>query len=316
MALMGIKKLNVAAASTVAWGGMKLEIALVLDNTGSMATSGKMDALRSATDSFLTIMQKAAPMPGDVKIGIVPFDFQVNVGKANAGKPWADWSLLSKNAASTTGWSGSKSTTGSTYRDDDDDTRDDDGNDMADVANWNGCVVDREQPNDVLDTKPTKDPKTMYQAVNCTLAELQPLTSDFNLLKTKAAAMKAVGKTNLTIGLVWGWHVLSNSEPMTEGTASAKNIGKYLIFMTDGLNTQNRWTTSAKLIDARTKEVCTNIKKAGINVYTIRVLEGNAQLLRDCASHSSQYFDVSQASQLTEVFTKIAGELSRLRISK
>jgi Flp pilus assembly protein TadG len=303
MGLVGLKKLNIKASSTVAWGGMKLEVALVLDNTGSMATSGKMDALLAATDNFLTIMQKAAPAPGDVKIAIVPFDFQVNIGKSNSGKPWIDWSLLSKNGAAY-------------VRDDDDDTRDDDNNDKAAMSAWNGCVIDRAQPHDVLDTVPTGNSSTWYPAVNCSLAEIQPLTSDFSLLKDKAKTMKAAGKTNLTIGLVWGWHVLTKGEPMTEASLPSKNIGKYLIFMTDGLNTQNRWSTSAKAIDDRTRQVCANIKKGGIQVYTIRVLEGNAQLLRECASNSSQYFDVTQASQLTGVFTKIAGELSKLRISK
>jgi Flp pilus assembly protein TadG len=307
LGIIGIKKIKVHATSTVAWGGNKLEVALVLDNTGSMSTSGKMTALLDATDKFLSVMQKAAPQPGDVKIAIVPFDYQVNVGVANADKSWIDWSLLSKNGA----YGGP-----SGHRDDDDDTRDDDNNDKAAVSAWNGCVIDRAQPNDVLDTAPTANSATWYPAVNCNLAPMQPLTSDFNLLRDMAKKMKAVGKTNLTIGLAWGWHALTPSAPLTQASLPAKNIGKYLIFMTDGLNTQNRWSTSAKAIDDRTRQICTAIKKSGVQIYTIRMLEGNASLLRDCASHSSFYFDVTQASQLTEVFTKIAGELSKLRISK
>ncbi len=307
LGLLGIKTLKVHASSTVAWGGNKLEVALVLDNTGSMSTSGKMTALLNATDKFLTTLEKASPQPGDVKVAIVPFDYQVNVGTAANGKPWIDWSLLAKNG----GYGGP-----SGHRDDDDNTRDDDDNNKGTISAWNGCLIDRTQPYDVQDTTPTGNSDTWYPAVNCKLAAMQPLTGDFNLLRSMASKMKAVGKTNLTIGLAWGWHALSQNEPMNQASAPAKNIGKFLIFMTDGLNTQNRWSTNAKDIDDRTRQICKNIKKDGIQVYTIRMLEGNASLLRDCATHSSYYFDVTQANQLTEVFTKIAGELSKLRISK
>ena len=49
-----------------------------------------------------------------------------------------------------------------------------------------------------------------------------------------------------------------------------------MILLTDGQNTQNRFTTVASQIDARTGTVCDNIKKANIKLYTVRVIEGNA----------------------------------------
>jgi hypothetical protein len=87
-------------------------------------------------------------------------------------------------------------------------------------------------------------------------------------------------------------------------------------FLTDGLNTQNRWTTKAVDIDARTKVVCDNIKKARIQIYTIRVMEGNQSLLQGCASAPSMYYNVTQASQLQPVFADIAKSLYQLRITK
>jgi von Willebrand factor type A domain len=104
--------------------------------------------------------------------------------------------------------------------------------------------------------------------------------------------------------------------PLTEGSMPSKTIDKYIIFLTDGLNTQNRWTTKPADIDARTKLVCDNIKKAGIKIYTIRVMEGNQTLLQNCASNAAMYYNVTQASQLQPVFTQIAQSLYQLRISK
>src|SRR4029078_8264339 len=56
-----IKKLKVDGTSTGIWGtNKKIEIALVLDNTGSMASSGKIDALKKATMDFIDAMKKVS----------------------------------------------------------------------------------------------------------------------------------------------------------------------------------------------------------------------------------------------------------------
>lgn len=62
--------------------------------------------------------------------------------------------------------------------------------------------------------------------------------------------------------------------------------------------------------------MCANIKAANIKIYAVRVIDGNAELLRNCATSPSMYFDVQQASQLNDVFTAIAQNLANLRIAK
>ncbi|HWV55595.1 MAG TPA: pilus assembly protein TadG, partial [Pseudorhodoplanes sp.] len=85
---------------------------------------------------------------------------------------------------------------------------------------------------------------------------------------------------------------------------------------TDGDNTENRWSTSQTSIDARTKIACTNAKTANIKLYTVRVINGNASLLQECASKSDMYYNVQSASQLATVFATIAQNLANLRIAK
>jgi len=301
--VLGITQIPISTSSEVTAGlPSKLEIALVLDNTGSMASSGKIQALISASHQLLDSLKKAAKNPGDIKVAIVPFDIQVNLGTAYATKPWIDWSILSKS--------------GGGGDDDDDYTRDDGNNDKGSTNSWKGCLIDRTQPYDVQDTTPTSDPATWFPAVNCQLATIQPLTYDWTALNAKVDQMKASGKTNLTIGLVWGWHALTSNEPLTEATAPSSGIEKYIVFLTDGLNTQNRWTTNAAAIDARTKSVCDNIKAAGIKIYTIRVIVGNASLLQSCATTPSMFYDVAVANQIAPVFAAIVKDLSRLRIAR
>lgn len=46
------------------------------------------------------------------------------------------------------------------------------------------------------------------------------------------------------------------------------------------------------------------------------MIDGNATLLKNCASKPSMYYEVSQASELNSVFSSIAQNLARLRIAK
>ena len=91
MGIMGFQKITVNGSSTSAWGSTRLRVALVLDNTGSMADDSKMTALISATKSLLTQLQSAASVNGDVYVSIVPFVKDVNVGTTNANATWLDF---------------------------------------------------------------------------------------------------------------------------------------------------------------------------------------------------------------------------------
>jgi hypothetical protein len=89
-----------------------------------------------------------------------------------------------------------------------------------------------------------------------------------------------------------------------------------IVLLTDGTNTQNRWSQSESSIDARTALACTNAKNANIKIYTVRVIDGNATLLRNCATKPTMYYEVSQATQLNAVFSSIAQNLANLRIAR
>jgi hypothetical protein len=148
--------------------------------------------------------------------------------------------------------------------------------------------------------------------------------SDQTTLHGKINAMQAVGNTNVTIGLVWGWHLLSSTALFTEGaTYGTADLQKYIILLTDGDNTENRFSRTESSINARTTAACNNIKafkdangKPYIKIYTIRVINGNAALLQGCATDPSMYYDVQNASELTVVFNAIGSEISNLRLSK
>ena len=48
----------------------------------------------------------------------------------------------------------------------------------------------------------------------------------------------------------------------------------------------------------------------------MRVIDGNATLLRNCATNPTMYYNVQNASQLNSVFGAIAQNLANRRIAK
>src|SRR6266508_7013407 len=89
--LIGQPSLDITASGEVVWGIKKLNLALALDNTGSMASSGKMTALKEAAHNLLTTLKNAEKTPGDIKVSIVPFATDVNAGTGNVDASWIDW---------------------------------------------------------------------------------------------------------------------------------------------------------------------------------------------------------------------------------
>jgi Mg-chelatase subunit ChlD len=144
---------------------------------------------------------------------------------------------------------------------------------------------------------------------------MMTLSYDWTALNSKIDAMTPTGNTNVTIGLQMAWQTLSPVAPFS-APAPAPDLDKVLIVLTDGTNTQNRWTSSSTAIDARTQKACDNAKADNIRIYTIRVIDGNATLLKGCASKPDMYYEVQQAAQLNSVFGSIAQNLANLRIAK
>jgi Mg-chelatase subunit ChlD len=144
---------------------------------------------------------------------------------------------------------------------------------------------------------------------------MMPLSTDWTALNAKIDAMVPTGYTNVTIGMQMAWQTLAPVAPFNAPPPSP-DLDKVIILLTDGQNTENRWTDSTSSIDARTQKVCDNAKAENIKIYTIRVIDGNASLIKDCATKPDMYFNVQQAGQLNAVFSSIAQNLANLRIAR
>lgn len=305
MQMMGFPKLKVGADSQARWGNTKLRVGLVLDNTGSMASDGKMDALKTATKGLLTQLKNAAAQKGDVYVSIIPFSKDVNIGKQFP----LNSSLLRLDLAAAV-----YGITGNLWS-----------NPLVTSllhSSWNGCVADRDKNYDTTNTAPTSSllatlfPVEQYS--DCPV-ELMPLTDDWKKLEDKVNSMKPVGMTNQTIGLQWGFQSLT-AAPFT---IPAKNpnfkYSEVIIMLTDGLNTENRFGDDTATMDARTLATCANAKAAGITVYTVQVNTGGdptQNFLKTCASSPDKFVELKSASQMVATFNAIGTQLSNLRIAQ
>jgi hypothetical protein len=320
LGILGIDSIPIEAEAKTVWGASRMRIALVLDNTGSMNDAGKIDLLKKASQDLLKTLQAAAQQPDDIQIAIVPFANGVNVGTGNASATWLDWSYYAKSGGGDDdtgtntwngdqcGWSSCWQNTGSWNKD----------ATTSSKGSWQGCVMDRDKNYDVLNATPSaSNSSTLFPALyepNCP-APLMPLTYDWTALSNKIDSLIATGSTNQTIGLVWGWHALSPGAPLNAPPLQP-NTQRVIVLLTDGVNTENRWTTNSSAIDGRTQQVCSNIKADGITVFTVLVTSGNASLLKNCASDASKFFALSTPDQIAGAFKAIGSNLTKLRLAQ
>ncbi len=305
----GFPKLDFNTSSTSAWGNVRMRVAIALDVTGSMAQDGKMDALKPAAKSLIDQLAALSKNPGDVYASIVPFAKDVNVGASNYNASWINWSDWDDDNKTCNAWGQ---------------------NCVPKNHNtWNGCVTDRDQSYDTLNTAPTGGPSTRFYAeqYNACPAQLTPLSTDFATLKTKIDALTPNGGTNQPIGIAWGWQSLSQGAPLYAPDEDPNyTYKKVLIVMSDGLNTQDRWpaygngqTQFNGQIDARQRILCDNIKAAGIVIYTMHVNTDNnptSAVLQYCASGSDKFSTVTSATQIMAAFNNIGTSLSKLRVAR
>jgi Flp pilus assembly protein TadG len=211
-------------------------------------------------------------------------------------------------------------------------------------STWSGCFTDRTQNYDTTATAPTAANTATYFPADeyyengelyCSssnsppLQPIVPLSTNWTSLKSAITAMQPTGGTNQAVGLAWAWNSLLQTDPM-DAPAEDSNYTyqKAIILLSDGLNTEDRWpyygngsTQNGTMIDARQKLMCDNIKAAGIVIYTVQVntsspADPTSAVLQYCASGSSNFYLVTQASQTAAVFSSIGNSLTQLRISK
>lgn len=331
MGIIGINSITVSSSAEVMVETNGLELVLVLDNTGSMGSSGKLTDMKTAAQDLIDIIFGNETTPDLLKVGLVPFAGSVNIGTAMAAHV---------EDTSTYDWG---------------------------TTSWEGCVEARPYPYDVQDASTGTgglwapyhwadhdsynnwDRDTYYSIDSSPPSsrgpnkqcprEVTPLTNDRTTLEAEINAMWASGYTHINYGAVWGWRLISPAAPFTEGAPyTDTDWNKAVIILTDGDNTTSNSidtaygyrsegilgsTTSTGTkneLDDRLLEVCTGMKAEGVTVYTIAfgtsIASSTAILMEDCASNAGNYYESPDATTLTLAFRAIGAELKSLHLSQ
>jgi len=329
MKIVGLPTLNFGSSSTTTWGGTRLRVAMALDVTGSMASDGKMPAMKDAAKKLVDTLKASATSADDLYISVVPFAQMVNVGSSNKSADWIRWDLWDEvNGSCSSYWYSTKSSCQNAGK-----------NWNADNHNtWKGCVTDRDQPADTTSAEPTNTatrfPAVQYEqsGYNICPEQILPMTSAYSssnvqTIKDKIDALDPNGGTNQAIGMAWAWQSLLPGVPLDTPPKDPNYVyTDAIILLSDGLNTIDRWygngSSWSSQVDARQKLLCDNIK-VPVNgkktvIYTIQVnTDGDPEsaVLKYCAD-SGNFYPTSTAAGISIAFAQIGASLAKLRIAK
>ena len=164
MALLSVDQISFSAATEVLRDQTKVEVALVLDNTGSMAGT-RMTNLKSAAHELINTLEGAAQRSSEsdaVRLALVPYSMTVNVGTQYATAPWID--SQGQSPVNNEIFSGTTPVKRLDL--------------FASMKTpWGGCVESRPAPYDVLETTPDPAvPATLYVPY---FAPDEPVTSGY-----------------------------------------------------------------------------------------------------------------------------------------
>ena len=181
---------------------------------------------------------------------------------------------------------------------------------------------------------------------NCNTTPITRITDNGDAVITAIKAMSIGGSTNIPMGLMWGWHLISPRGPFADGKPyGTKGNTKIIVLMTDGENslpaiggnnlngsdytavgyareqrignTGNDAAALTTALNNRLSILCTNVKRAGVILYTVRLeMTGDNTMLQACATDPAKAFDVKNAAALDSTFQAIARSVQNLRVAR
>ncbi|GAB4370200.1 MAG: hypothetical protein Kow00114_30440 [Kiloniellaceae bacterium] len=338
MHILGTESTTIAATAEATLSSRDVEVALVLDITGSMGGS-KIADLKSAAEELIDIVVQDQQEPFYSKVAIVPYSVAVNVGS------YAD---AVRGAVTPTTCVYPTAPTCENFEF----PRASDG-DMITYGITN-CVTERTGAHLSTDAAPSTAPlgkQYSHSSYNrCPDSPIIPLSSNKAVLKAAIQSLSAEGSTAGHIGVAWGWYMVSpnfgylwpaESQPMAYGAINlGQKVLKVVIIMTDGaFNTiyydgviaknsgSGSGTNSYKINQngvngnsfAQAQALCDNMKAAGVEVYTVGFADAStgpaADFVNLCATDLSHVYLPSTGTDLRQAFRDIAVQISNLRIS-
>ncbi len=308
MGLAHIETMNIETRTVVVRESAPLEVAMVLDVTGSMGCCGKIQALKQSAKDLLDILFGPDEVSDDLRVGVVPFNARVNIG--NDRRLW-----LTKQERSRSPWKGcveSRSTA----------TRLTDEPPSVELFVRSESLADKNNNKNKKKGKKKKKKKNKKVKLPPCPPRLLPLTDTKSEAVDVIDGLGASGTTRIDMGIRWGWRVLSRKWEGLWGEPARDPFDEVvtaLIVMTDGQNVASSYDeVSVSEANDNVRTLCDRVKQEGIILYTItfKAPQSADALMKECATSPAHYYRSPTAADLRDAFRTIAGELSALRIAE
>ena len=321
----GPEAFSFGTSAQVSYSQFDVELALVVDVTGSM--SGDMGTLRTASKAVVDILRPADIDEKDakVRISLVPYSRGVNLGSFASKAKGGDFYAVSGKCVT----------------------------EREDYETFKVKFTDTTYNYYEVSAPPPKE--TFFgdgTSGRCpSRSEMIPLTKDRDKLKEAITDLSAGGATAGQTGAIWGWNSISpnfaNLWPAESAPAAYTddNVLKFAIIMTDGDNNRAydlvdrqcyrwgcvdydppRWQETSRgasgyrgTASVRHREYCKGMKESGIEVFGVYFGSNNsstgARNMQSCAS-TGNYYQASSSQDLINAFANIAKKIQQIYLSK
>ncbi len=283
MGLAGVPSVDVGASSEATFSATSVELAMMLDVTGSMNENNKLGSLKIAAADAINILLPETSVDNKMRISVVPYSASVNAGTYAPA--------VSKNARSpfvTERWGGEK-------------------------------FSDANPANGKMEAQANYGPSRSVVPLSNDPAPLLSTISAFTGNGATAGHL-GVAWSYYTLSPKWKSVWPARSEPTRY---NEKNVRKVALLMTDGeFNTiypprGSRWSSPDFAL-----ELCQAMKRDGITIYAVgfEAPSSAEATLRACATPAQNgnnyYFSASNGEELKLAFQQIAFDIQKLRLSK
>jgi Flp pilus assembly protein TadG len=324
---------KITVKSAALYSDKKVEVAMILDTTGSMRGQKIKDLRDAATNAVEELFKNQNPDNKRVRVALVPYAEGVNLGnladRAVFDEVRGGPDLPSPQAPQTVKPSPDRCATERKMQ-----------NGSADFSDDSPYSMRYDNQHKLYPAKVNRDDRLS----SCPTARLIPLTDNKDELLDAITDFSANGVTAGGIAAQWGYYMLSpNWRPvirdsgMGDGPANYNpdKVTKVAILMTDGqFNTafagvpnnqtpQNRQGDKSR---SYAESVCTNMKRDNIEIFTIGFALPSDEaseargVLKNCSSPDKpgvkHFFDVSTGQELDQAFQEIIADTQRLALTQ
>lgn len=324
---LGPESFTFGTSSQVSYSRYNVEMAMVLDVTGSM--HAEMDTLKSAAKTAVNILIPDGTSAADskVRISLVPYSQGVNLG--SYAEAVTNGQATSANCV----------------------------NEREGTEKYTDAIYNHAgEESDFFHGRPdyfiedNGGSEYVYSSSDsCPESELVPLTSDRTTLTDEISDLTDLGGTGGQTGIAWGWYTLSpNWSPLWPADSDPEaytdgQVLKYALIMTDGdFNAEysrekvklckhckpsehwiERYHTNSDYGDApakRARELCDAMKESGIKIYAVYFDTGGSSfgddLMNYCSSGNGYYYEANSSGELITAFGNIAKKIQSIYLSK